>query len=312
MDFETRFYSAGIPLAATVHIPDQNNDRLAGRELVKVPDGIACSTQKYPMVILCHGHARFRNDGLDGLARALGASGIASLRFDHRGCGKDAVNRYRLRPATEMPYDTKCAIDFCESLPFVDRGRIGISGVSMGGVMSIITAASDPRIKSAAPMAAPADCSTGIISGWGDKAEEVMEILREDARINAATGCSRVINRMNDLAQAQGAEVADANILEALMIPGDNAYTTLESMQNLMQYVAMDYVEDVRCPIFVIHGEDDELIPVADARQIYAGLPADNPKKVLKIYKDVDHNIPICGNRDIVFRDIVAWFLETL
>lgn len=34
MDFGTKFYSAGVPLSATVYIPDKDNRRIAGQGLV--------------------------------------------------------------------------------------------------------------------------------------------------------------------------------------------------------------------------------------------------------------------------------------
>lgn len=313
MDFETKFYSAGVPLAATVHIPDRDNREIAGRELVKVPDGIACSTEKYPAVILCHGNARHRDDGLDRLAQVLGEKGIASLRFDARGCGKDAPNKYKLRMATEMPYDMKCAIDYCESLPFVDRSRIGMSGISMGGMLTVRSAGGgEMRIKSAAIMGTTAISARGRRRRLGDKKfEEIEEMLREDARITAATGYSRIVNRITFMG-GQNQSVADANVLEALMIPANNAYATLESIRDGNTFNTLKYAKNVRCPIFVIHGAEDELVAVSDAYDIFNTIPADNPNKRIRIYEDVDHNIPICKNREIVFRDIADWFAETL
>jgi len=312
MDFDTKFYSAGVPLAATVHIPGCGELEQAG-PVFRVPDGMAGPAKKYPVVVLCHGQARNRNDGLDALAERLGDAGIASLRFDHRGCGSEAVNRYRLRPITEMPFDTRCAIYFCESLGFTDRDRIGVSGISMGGVMSIIMAATDPRVKSIAAMGTPADCGAGARTQWGDRADEIFEMLREDARINAATGHSRIINRSQSLLTGKAdPESAALNILDSIIFPGNNAYNSLESIFNLTEYVAMEYINRVKCPAFIIHGEDDELLPAAEAEMLYNGLPECNKNKKLKVYPGVDHNIPICDNREAVFKDIVDWFVETL
>jgi len=310
MDFETKFYSAGIPLAATIHVPD---DGLFDQpeSMYRVPDSFQNAANKYPMVILCHGQMRQRNEGLDTLAQRLGEKGFASLRFDHRGCGSEAVNRYRLRPATEMRYDTRCAVYFCESLYFIDRGRIGISGISMGGVMAIMMAATDSRIKSIAPMGTPADCGYHARQRWG---EEIFELFREDARINAATGHSRIVSANYDFntRKINDPDKCAASMLDSLMFPGNNPYNSVESIFNLMEYVAMDYVGRVNCPTFITHGEEDELLPVWEAEKLYNGLPESNKNKRIKIYPKVIHNIPCCDEREIVFKDIVDWFLETL
>jgi pimeloyl-ACP methyl ester carboxylesterase len=57
--------------------------------------------------------------------------------------------------------DQRRALDYLESLPFVDRKRIGVAGVSMGGEISLYLAAIDPRVKSA------------IIMGWLTSWEEL-------------------------------------------------------------------------------------------------------------------------------------------
>jgi len=310
MDFETKFYSAGIPLAATLHVPD---DGLVGQPegAYRVPDSFKNAANKYPMVILCHGQTRFRNDGLDVLAQRLGENGFASLRFDHRGSGSEAVNRYRLRPAEEMPFDTRCAIYYCESLYFIDRNRIGISGISMGGVMSIITAATDSRIKSIAAMGTPTDCGYHARQRWR---EDIFELFREDARINAATGHSRIVHTgYNFVTQkVEDPNGAARTMMDSLMFPGNNPYNSMESIFNLVEYVAMDYIGRVNCPTFIMHGEEDNLLPAWEAENLYNGLPESNKNKRIKFYPHVGHNIPVDDNREIVFKDIVDWFLETL
>lgn len=312
MDFETKFYSAGTPLAATVHIPDSLFKDLP-KDAFRLPDTDSFKdlAGKFPMVILCHGQMSHRNDGLDALAQRLGDSGFASLRFDHRGHGSDAIDRYRFRPAIELPYDTRCAIYFCESLGFVDRNRIGISGISMGGVMSIIMAATDPRIKSVAAMGTPADCGYHARERWG---EDIFEVFHEDARISAATGQSRIINRNYDLITQKVANPNDVarTMLTSLLFPGLNTYNSLESIFTLIEYVAMDYIGRVNCPIFIMHGEEDELLPAWEAEKLYNGVPETNKNKRIKFYPGVDHAVPVTKDREVVFKDIVDWFLETL
>ena len=311
MDFETKLYSAGIPLAATVHIPGW---KWNPEGAVKVPDGDAFSGAKYPMVVFCHGGSRHRNDGFGRFAEVLAGYGIASIRFDFRGCGEQAHRRYALLSASEMPYDAKCAIDFCESLPFVDRARIGMTGVSMGGIMTVrMAGGGEDRIKSAVTMSAVATVLKGR-SGhhFGqENYERIESTLREDARISAATGPSRIVNRIS-LMGRQGPEVADANVLDELTVPGNNGYISLEGFRDGNKRNAVKYARNVHCPMFVVHGEEDGLVPVQDAYDIFNALPADNPNKRIKIYPGVGHNIPIDRNRETVFKDIADWFVETL
>ena len=46
-------------------------------------------------------------------------------------------------------WDMKCCIDYLETRPEVDKGRIGMMGLSQGGTMTTFTAAAEPRIKAA-------------------------------------------------------------------------------------------------------------------------------------------------------------------
>lgn len=312
MKLETRFYVAGTPLAATIHLPDKGNEGAVQGEIERVPRGITCLTEKYPTVLLCHGYTSHRNDGWDKLAQVLGDSGIASLRFDHRGAGVNPAQRYTPRPSSEGPFDTKCAIDYCESLPFVDKDRIGITGVSMGGIMSIIMAAKDSRIKSAAPMACTASCGENIRKDWGADADEFMEEMRKDARLTAATGLSRIIRCADDIGLHRKAGVSDADIITDLLLPGFCSYITMESIRDLMNFNATEYISDVHCPIFIIHGADDGLNVTDHPERLYKMLPESNKNKRIKIYPDVDHNIAACANREVVFKDIVDWFVDTL
>ena len=311
MDFETKFYSAGIPLAATVHIPGWNDNP---EDAVKVPDGSAFRKAKFPIVLLCHGNSRNRNDGFDRFAEVLADHGIASIRFDFRGCGEQAHKRYALLSASEMPYDAKCAIDFCESLPFVDRARIGMTGVSMGGIMTIrMAGGGEDRIKSAVTMAAVSTVSTWRARrpDGQENYERIEGLMREDARITAATGVSRIVNRISQMGEPDS-EIADANILDELTVPGNNGYISLEGSRDGNRRNAVKYARNVRCPVFVVHGEADSLVPVQCAYDIYDALPADNPQKRIKIYPGVDHNIPIDKNREVVFKEVSQWFADTL
>ncbi|MDR1542460.1 MAG: alpha/beta fold hydrolase [Clostridiales bacterium] len=312
MELETKFYVAGTPLEATIHIPDKGNESAVQGKVDRVPPGIACLMEKYPTVLLCHGYGSYRNHGWGRLAKALGDNGFASLRFDHRGAGVNPSRRHTPRPSSEGPYDARSAIDYCESLPFVDKERIGITGGSMGGIMSIIMAATDSRIKSAAPMACTANCGENIRKDWGDSADAFMEEMRKDARLTAATGLSRIINMADDIGLHRKEGVGDANIIASLLLPGISPYVTLESIRDLIDFNATDYISDVQCPIFIIHGADDGLNAEDHPRRLYNALPESNKNKRIKIYPDVDHSIFDCVNSEAVVRDIVDWFSETL
>jgi cephalosporin-C deacetylase-like acetyl esterase len=222
------------------------------------------------------------------------------------------VERYTPRPSSEGPYDTKCAIDYCESLPFVDKDRIGMTGGSQGGIMSIIMAATDERIKSIAPMACTASCGENIIKDWEDKADDFLEEMRKDARLTAATGLSRVIRTADDIGLHRGESAGDAGVIASLLLQGACNYVTLESIRDLMNFNATEYISAVHCPIFIVHGADDGLNVADHPERLFAMLPEDNKNKRIKIYPHVDHGLFNCKNSAELIRDVANWFVETL
>ncbi len=311
MHLETKFYSAGVPLMATVFVPDRGNERILAREVERFPADAAIATTKYPAVVLLHGSYRDRNDGLDRFAEVLGGHGIVSLRFDIRGHGEHAAHKYRLLPGSEMPYDAFNAINYLESLPFIDRERIGVAGISLGGALTVQIAATDRRVKSAVPMASPA-WSRRDDPGrrWGDRSGAILEMLREDARVSAATGVSRVINR-ESLRATGAAEASAAGVIDELLFPGNSAYATLESVRDMMNLCPLDYAPDIRCPTLLMHGACDAAIPPKSSQTLHDAIP-DGVRKEVRFYEGVAHNMPRDGQRERVFEDAARWFLDTL
>ncbi len=55
--------------------------------------------------------------------------------------------------------DYRRAIDYLETRPEIDKGRIGVIGYSMGGTQTFLLAGVEPRVKAAVSVAAPAERS---------------------------------------------------------------------------------------------------------------------------------------------------------
>lgn len=94
--------------------------------------------RKCPLVILMHGFmANQRMEPLKGIARVLGAAGIATLRFDFDGHGRSGGRFCDMTVRTELA-DARAIYDFAAGLDFVDR--IALLGHSQGGVVAGMTA----------------------------------------------------------------------------------------------------------------------------------------------------------------------------
>ena len=79
-------------------------------------------------------------------ARLLAGSGIAALRFDFRGAGNSAGS-FRDYCISSQVADARAALRWLRRQPGVDVKRIGLVGMSMGGMVAALVMADDHRIR---------------------------------------------------------------------------------------------------------------------------------------------------------------------
>jgi hypothetical protein len=63
----------------------------------------------------------------------------------------------------------------------------------------------------------------------------------------------------------------------------------------------------VRCPVLVVHGEDDEIIPLAQGRALYRAAP--EPKRLLIVPRAGHNNLPSVGGEN--YQDTLDAFIRT-
>jgi dienelactone hydrolase len=74
-----------------------------------------------------------------------------------------------IRGAEEETGDVIAALDYLSALPYVDKDRVGVGGVSLGGLVSVMAAARDGRFKALISMAGGYRQSgyRGVDEAWG-------------------------------------------------------------------------------------------------------------------------------------------------
>ncbi|MCS7060416.1 MAG: alpha/beta fold hydrolase [Anaerolineae bacterium] len=114
----------------------------------------------HPAVMLLHGLTGSRIEShrfFVHLSRALAAQGIAALRFDFRGSG-DSEGEFQEMTAPGELSDAKAGLDWMVAHPALDSARLGVAGVSLGGMIAAQLAGRNPSLlRAAALLAALAD-----------------------------------------------------------------------------------------------------------------------------------------------------------
>jgi len=90
--------------------------------------------------------ARRGYKGSDGVALTYSQNHTSGGRSDRRASDV-------MRGAEEEAGDVIAALDYLSTLPYVDKERVGVGGVSLGGLVSIMAAVRDPRFKALISMA---------------------------------------------------------------------------------------------------------------------------------------------------------------
>ena len=100
-----------------------------------------------PGVAMAHGYSAVKEMYLDAFAEVFAQAGLACLVFDNRNFGaSDGEPRYEIDP-WEQIRDYRHAITHMQTLPGIDRERIGVWGSSYSGGHVLVLGAIDKRIK---------------------------------------------------------------------------------------------------------------------------------------------------------------------
>jgi dienelactone hydrolase len=128
------FQSAGATLYANLYYPSKNLE----------------FQDKRPLVIYCHGMGSQRDFDLR-IPIELSKRGFYLAALDYQGHGESGGNIVNIDPVTKIPalaQDCSRLLDKLEAMPFysdVNTSQIGLIGHSLGGFVSLMNQALDPR-----------------------------------------------------------------------------------------------------------------------------------------------------------------------
>lgn len=133
-------------------------DNLTLRGMAHIPDNIS---KKVPAIIMFHGFTASRvgfSFQFVKIARELEKYGIATFRFDLTGSGESDGDFIDVTLTSELE-DGKAIIDYVKSLDFIDETRIGLMGMSFGGLIASMLGGIRKDDIKALYIASPATCA---------------------------------------------------------------------------------------------------------------------------------------------------------
>jgi dipeptidyl aminopeptidase/acylaminoacyl peptidase len=220
-----------------------------------------------PAVCICHGLPREN--------KPVEEKGYPSLakEFCGRGCAALIFN-FQGTSGSEGEFsfsgwsrNVYDAISYLASLPRIDPKRLGLVGFSAGAFVSWSVVANDPRVRAFASCSSPSDL-------------EKIPLIVEGIKYAKEFGMLRITNVEKTLKEL----LVDMKNLKPLNWAGSISPR----------------------PVLIVHGDQDEIIPVQNAYELYQH--AKEPKKLL-ICKNVNHQI---RNNKKAMDAVVDWTINTI
>lgn len=257
-------------------------------------NGVTLATEAFgrpgdPALVLVMGATASMLGWPEALCRALADRGLFVVRFDHRDTGGSST----VAPG-EATYSVEdLAADVLAVMDGYGLDRVHLAGMSLGGyiaqmvalmhsgrVASLTLIASEPLGWDGAPLPHISEEFLGHFAAlatldWSDH-DAATDFLVESERLCAGSG-----GVFFDRADAK--EVA-SRVLKRTESPASmfnhGSVTTNEDWTGRFR--------TIECPVLVIHGDEDPILPVANGRAIAAGIPGAR----LEVMAGVGHELP--------------------
>jgi len=220
---------------------------LAG--MLFVPDGEG----PFPAVVIIHGSGpswRDRNWYLT-LSKYMQENGVAVLLPDKRGC-VNSQGDWSTASFEDLATDTLAAIDFMKSQEIVDASRLGIIGMSQGGIIASVVASQSPDLVFA-------------INNVGQSVTLHEQILHDE----------------NFTAREVGVLPGISNVYAYVSTFIYENITGKEWWDAVGNFDPVQYWRNVNIPVLVLHGSEDHNVPSAESKARFEAMGKDNIRVIM-------------------------------
>lgn len=289
----------GLMLAGTLCLPEDSgpDHRVPGIALLGGTGGDTrdgdMAPERSPHIV-----APPKRGLLRRFAHELAGRGIATLRFDKRGCGESGGTAAASDYETDL-VDNVAALAYLRGRRELDPSRLGVVGHSAGAYNACAVASEVPDLACAGLLGAVSGTIEDLVRwNWGRVAAAWPGLTEERRSWLRA-------NRPRDVVGAFRAEefiTAARAGRDSVRLEAEGLSLELDLVrfrQDLERPMRPEF-RHVRCPALVLHGGDDMNVRVEDALETYRALrEAGNARVELVIVPGVDHSFqPVAADAD--------------
>lgn len=265
------------------------------------PVGVAAA----PLVIMAGGWCYTKEIVMPHYARFFHEIGCATLRFDYRNFGESSGAPRQHISSWSQVEDYRNALSFAHSLDGIDRGKIGIWGISYSGGHVLIVSALDHRAAFAISTIPVIDGYQTMRRNHGEaRFAKLMQLIAADREHRFNTGEDSALMLMSP--HESDAEMstwpfphvrAGFMPIQANEAPLHRHENTVQSTEDLLAYRAIPYAAEIyETPVLMTLAHGDNITSADLEVQAFNAIP--NPDKELvsvrgvhhmSLYTDVDH-----------------------
>jgi uncharacterized protein len=241
-------------------------------------------TGNYPIVVLVSGYGpddrdeeKYLHRPFQVLAEYLTMNGIGVLRYDDRGVGL-SKGEFRTATTDDFKSDVESALDYLKKRPEIDKKKMALIGHGEGGLIAAMIAAKSSEIKCIAMLGAPgmrgdnlmilrAQSIAAVSGASDDDLMKIHKIYTKVFRIISDSTDKRVMKEdVTDFLNMSFKKIPDSNGKPRGMSFDQYVDTKVDELTNpwMLNYIKLDpvfYLETVKCPVLVLHGEKDLEVP---------------------------------------------------
>ena len=272
----------------------------------------------FPVAILSHGYGASKEEFGDFslLSSILNEIGVASFRFDFRGCGYSDYQLGRMLCGSEWVEDLNNAVSFICSFNGIDKNRVCLIGESMGASVAILSAALDHRVKCVIALSPIADGYEWVKQNWiENKSNEEFELfldeLEEDKKRESIYGQSNLLRMPDALAYKKRYLDLIEEIRKSFDDRNFTYYVQYSSIDSILMMKPLQVVKNITPrPILLMAGKNDGVVPWENnSKKLHE---AAGQIKKLVVYDEGDHGLLAEPIRPKTIAEITRWVKKYL